>query len=51
MLLYKELNDLKQRLLDLWAAVDKRIIYYFVNVHFDRFIQCTDVTVPDDSSL
>src|SRR6218665_355929 len=28
------LNDLKQRLLDVWAAVDKRIIYYFINVHF-----------------
>jgi len=31
-----DVNDLKQHLLDVWAAVDKRIIYYFVNVHFGR---------------
>jgi len=26
-----DLKDLKQRLLDVWAAVDQRIIYYFIN--------------------
>ena len=30
------LNDLKQRLLDVSAAVDKRIIYYFLNLNFGR---------------
>ena len=27
----QDVNDFKQHLLDLWAAVDQRIIYYFVN--------------------
>ena len=33
-----DVNDLKQRFLDVWATVDKKIIYYFVNVqvHFGR---------------
>src|SRR6218665_2625519 len=29
-------NDLKQGLLVVWAALYKRIIYYFLNVHFGR---------------
>ena len=31
-----DVNDLKQRLLDVWPALDKRIIVYFVNLNFDR---------------
>jgi len=38
-----DVNDLKQRLLDVWAAVDKRIIYYFVNVHFGRWSSNTRI--------
>ena len=29
-----DVNDLKQRLLDVWAAVEQRNIYYFVNLNF-----------------
>jgi len=32
-----DVNDLKQRLLDVWAAEDQRmIIYYFVNKDFGK---------------
>jgi len=35
----------KQRLLDVWAAVDKRIIYYFINAHFGRWSSNTHIFV------
>ena len=33
-----DVNDLKQRLLDVWADVNKRIVglYYFVNLNVGR---------------
>ena len=31
-----DVNDLKQHLLDVWADVAKRIVYYFVNLNFGR---------------
>jgi len=31
-----DVNDLKQPLMDVWAAVDQRIIYYLVNLNFGR---------------
>jgi len=31
-----DVNNLKQRLLDVWAALDQWIIDYFVNLNFGR---------------
>src|SRR6218665_167088 len=31
-----DVNDLKQRFLDVWAGVDQKIISYFVNYNFGR---------------
>jgi len=33
---FHDVNYLKQRLLDEWAALDKRIIDYFVYLNFER---------------